>query len=775
MTAATRSENNKKTSFFSVRIKSKLAEDSKLFVTNMVFQLLCLPLLAGITLVYYSAKYSQERPFAFEPFYFIAAIAFILSIAMGIVIPMINFRYLYNKSLVDMNYSLPLNNRQRFFADYLSGLAVYIVPFIIGMVIAIIEILIGSCFIDLREILMNFAAAIRVLSVILTGMIMLYSFSVFAINFAGSIFEALFSIAAVNIMVPACIAITWMNIVNGARYGLQTSSLSSSYTLFTTSPIGVFYFIISYLEKNPLSSHTDTLVEAKYPEDLLISMYLHFMVRTLLFIALIVLVTFLLYRRRKAEDVSKPYVYSAFYYIIMSLAIYCIFSLMGITKLSSASAAALIISGIIWFVMEVIRRRGFKRFWTAVISFSAACAVVFGIITVINVTHGLGMAKAVPSASSVTDIEISIWGYSHAQIGPNKLYADRNVINDAVKLNKELVDRHFMPDKYEYELSEIHIPVSDYDAEKISQYNLYYDEQTIELTFYLKNGSSCIRQYTVPTTMLTELCCDIFTSAEYAKHTANSIFRQSLRTNADVDPLYAYKNGNRDLYCEFNLTDKLDNTEKITTSLNEGKELTEAIRSDIAAMKPEDMKNAEFICRVNDQNIYNSYENTVRFFEDHDIDFRKTSEKLITEITTYTDVSFYVDPEYVFPLLFFRDVNYEGMYGYRYLPYDRDDCSHDLIKIDRIFRIDFNHDRGYVDYSKNWELIIDDAGAFEKLLDIATPVVINEKVIAEFQIKGATLYVTDREGNRDIVEKAKKSFNIYNKQTGEPMPADMRI
>ena len=84
MTAATRSENNKKTSFFSVRIKSKLAEDSKLFVTNMVFQLLCLPLLAGITLVYYSAKYSQERPFAFEPFYFIAAIAFILSIAMGI-------------------------------------------------------------------------------------------------------------------------------------------------------------------------------------------------------------------------------------------------------------------------------------------------------------------------------------------------------------------------------------------------------------------------------------------------------------------------------------------------------------------------------------------------------------------------------------------------------------------------------------------------------------------------------------------------------------------
>ena len=132
------------------------------------------------------------------------------------------------------------------------------------------------------------------------------------------------------------------------------------------------------------------------------NMYFNFMVRTLAVIVIILFITYLLYKHRKAEDVSKPYVYNAFYYIIMSAVIYSIVTLMKMTSLDSGLIAALIISGIIWFTMEVIRRRGFKRFWTALLSFAAASAVVIGVIIVIDSTRGLGRAQYVPSASFIT-------------------------------------------------------------------------------------------------------------------------------------------------------------------------------------------------------------------------------------------------------------------------------------------------------------------------------------------------------------------------------------
>ena len=249
MTAATTSE-NKKNSFFSVRFRSKFSEDMKLFITNLVFQLLCLPVFAGILIweIYQDNNNLHDRASSI-PFVVIAVIALFLSTGMGLVIPMINFRYLYNKSLVDMNYSLPLNNRQRFFADYLSGLTAYIAPFLIGAVISVIELLIGSCFVDIGDITPYIPSVIQVGSIIIVGLIMLYTIAVFAISFAGSTFEALFGIVAVNIMIPLFIFLTWSNIVEAAHFGLTSKSVETNFTLFTTSPIGVFVFIIAFLER----------------------------------------------------------------------------------------------------------------------------------------------------------------------------------------------------------------------------------------------------------------------------------------------------------------------------------------------------------------------------------------------------------------------------------------------------------------------------------------------------------------------------------------------
>lgn len=742
MTAATTSANKK--SYFSVRFMSKLSDDMKLFISNLFFQLLCLPVIAGVLLrEYYFENLNIEYDDSeIVPFIFIAVISFLLSVAMGVIIPMMNFRYLYNKSLVDMNYSLPLTHRQRFLADFFSGLSVYIIPALIGAAVAGIELLIGSAFIDISEVLRSVPDFIRMGTVVIMGMILLYAVSVFAISFAGSTFEALFSIAAVNIMIPSFISVTWINIVKAANYGLTDESIVKNFTFFTTSPIGVFgYFIYS--------SSVTAYRRGRYSSVFTDSMYTNFMLRTLLFIAAVVFITYLLYRHRKAEDVSKPYVYKAFYYAIMSVAVYCIFSLLNMTKLSSGILAAFIISGILWFVMEVIRRRGFKRFWTAAVSFGVTSAAVLCVIKAIDATHGLGRAKAIPSASSVTDVEIELFSF----IDSKNVFHDKQIINDAIELNKELVDRHFRYDEYEYELSDYDPDM--YTGNRTHKGKYILDETDITITYYTGSGSAMIRTYLVPSEMLTKLVSDIITSEEYADQTADELYRRSLRkANDEYYAYYDEIDENEAKYCSFNINDKVNIGKLEVFTAAEGKELTEAIRRDIIDMTPEDLRNSEYYCELENQTITSAFKNTINFFEKHDVVYNKTSEELIDEID-YSERTIIIgsDPEYIFPKGLFEIGN-----SYSYWDFvDYSHMSSEYIKLDTTLSTGFySSGRGYE--SSRMQINSRNKEKIEKLLDIASPVVIGEKVIAEIQIGNATLFVTDRAGYREILENAKAAL-----------------
>ncbi|MBR5683177.1 MAG: hypothetical protein IKW96_07845 [Ruminococcus sp.] len=759
MTAATTSPNKKK-SFFSVRLKSRFSQDMKLLITNMVFQLLCLPVLMGVLL---REMYIDENniPGGSEslPFVIIAVISLMLSISLGFVIPMMNFRYLYNKSLVDMNYSLPLSNRQRFFADYISGLVVYIVPLLVGIAIAAIELLIGSAFIDMHEFFDYIPLVLKITSIAILGMIMQYSLAVFAISFAGSTFEALFSIAAVNIMIPSFISLTWENIVKAAHFGLDSSSIVKNFTFFTTSPAGIFGYIIYFLNISERSPY-DVLIDGKERLPLFVnSSYSGFMLRALLFTAFIVMVTYLLYKHRKAEDVSKPYVYKGFYYAIMSVTIYCIVSLMNMTDFSNRLIAALIISGIIWFVMEVIRRRGFRRFWTAVVGFAAASAAVIGVIKVIDVTNGLGRAKYVPSVSSVTDMEINLSGRNEVLDVKKRFLSDKQLIGDIVEFNREVVDRHFHHDKYEYELSEIKYGEENKHPYQYTPDPYYsYDGEWIKITYYTRSGAAIVRRYYVPTAMLTDFACDLYTSEEFAEQITGELYRYSLHKKRGLYTDYAY-NPEEAEYSIIRLADKRGGVKEELLSVEYGKEFFEALRMDMTAMTPEELKNSEYYCSLEGLIINSACHNAVAFMEDHGIKYKNTSKETIYQMDRDNNyITIVSDPEYLFPVQAFSDSNFISGY---YRDYDSEDLC-DCIKLDRILSLGINRDRIFYDYSIKRIVDYDNAEAVEKLLDIATPIVIDEKVIAEVQLAQSTLYVTDRPGNREIVEEAEETMRMVN-------------
>lgn len=745
----------------------------KLFITNLLFQLLCLPVIVGVVLrtlhmehfvkVHNLSHYDSSECL---PFIVIAVIAFILSIGMGLIIPMVNFKYLYNKSLVDMNYSLPLSNRQRFFADFSTGLITYVLPALIGAAIGGIELFIGSQFVDISKISEYIPPIVQTGFAVIAGMILLYSVCVFAITFAGSMFEAIFSIFAVNVMIPAVIGLTWMNIVNAAHFGLSSESVLVSYPFLTTSPVGVFAFIIYFIQYGSYGMRYYDSYE--YSASFVDSFYFQFMVRFIIVAAVFIIVSYILYKHRKAEDVSKPYVYNAFYYIIMSLAVYCIISALKLTELSSALFAAIVISGILWFVMELIRRRGFKRFWTAVISFAAASLAVIGVIKLIDVTEGLGRAKVIPNASAVTDVEIDTWGNS-INGNCNFLLHDKQVINDVIDFNKEIVDRHFNFDNYNYTISDYKSSYSTYDDDdEISEMvrKTFQDEARITLTYYTKNGSAIHRTYHVPSQMLAQLFCDIYTCEEYAEMTARTMKRDcAIRKD--------YKNTNEISGYEFVICDKLGHGENVRLSVSEGEELISAVRSDIIAMSSDEFRNAEFYCTINGTSISSAFTNTVRFLDMHDIQYNKTPAQLVDGIISSGNIiTMTEDPEYVFPLVFFKNINSDSNNVLSY-NYEEMGFTNECATLDGILVLNsYNSDRGYISYSRGY-MQFDDIKAAEKLIEVAVPVVIDQIPIAEISGNGYTLYIPDEPGNREIIDKAIKTISFYNYTTNEKLPINV--
>ena len=383
MTAAT-SQKNK--SFFGIRFKNNISGISRLLVVQIVLSLLGLPL--GCIAALYASYLDQidsSKYLTYDPTGFIVAsvISIGITLFLGLGIALHSFRYQHKKSLTDMHLSLPLNNRDRFFADYLSGLAVYVLPLIGSILITLGILAFAQSFIDdARELMQGHIKEIfLVIWIFIIALVMFYTLCVLALNFAGSKFEAVFSCIALNIMIPSVIACTSFNIIKSASFGMNTDALLTSNLMTTTSPIGnMIYFAIA-MEDIDLGAYSFPLAIWTLLSLIAIFVYL--------------VLAYILYKVRKAEDVSKPYVFKWYYYLVLVSAVYCFLSVFFLTEANIMPG--IIIAAILWFILEVITRRGFKRIWVGAICFAGAIAVAFGIRAICDSSKGFGLTKYVPS------------------------------------------------------------------------------------------------------------------------------------------------------------------------------------------------------------------------------------------------------------------------------------------------------------------------------------------------------------------------------------------
>lgn len=587
MTAAT---STLKKSFFKTHFKNTILENKKFLFIVSVLHLIGYPVIA------FTIRYYSEHPDNTDENYAIAScIALAIAILSGAIIAISIFNYLYKKSTVDMNLSLPLTTRQRFLSEYFAGLTIYIVPAIIGGLIGTVILLTGK-----HELMEIVKYTIYIGSVVIIGMILYYSLTVLILSCCGSLFETILSTLLINAMIPASIYLLSYTIISNDSFGLSSNSLFLN-QIFISSPIGNAAFIIYFFDNVNMYGNVNT------------NLYVHWLIPTLIFTVLIVLLSYFLYKKRKAEQVSKPYVYKFIYYAILFFVTFCIISIFKVSTGSSDYTAqtdstpidasffpAVMCSSIVFFIMEIISNRGFKKFWLSILKFAGTITCIYAVLLLCHATNGFGVNKYVPLESAVDNVIIDFDNTSTY----NLPIRNKHTIHDVVSLHEKVIK-----EKYEDKnTSHKEISESELDQRIKNGALATYNRKNISITYYLKNGSILTREYNVSDEQMEQLYASMMTGRDYAEYCYHKLsYSFAFRVENDKNA------GNIEIYNKIN--QKISTT-KLT--VDEFSKLIKAYKNDIENMSADSFYTDKIIGTIDlKYPIRESFINTLNFLEEY--------------------------------------------------------------------------------------------------------------------------------------------------------------
>lgn len=591
MTAAT---STLKKSFFKTHFKNTILENKKFLFIVSVLHLIGYPVIA------FTIRYYSEHPDNTDENYAIAScIALAIAILSGAIIAISIFNYLYKKSTVDMNLSLPLTTRQRFLSEYFAGLTIYIVPAIIGGLIGTVILLTGK-----HELMEIVKYTIYIGSVVIIGMILYYSLTVLILSCCGSLFETILSTLLINAMIPASIYLLSYTIISNDSFGLSSNSLFLN-QIFISSPIGNAAFIIYFFDNVNMYGNVNT------------NLYVHWLIPTLIFTVLIVLLSYFLYKKRKAEQVSKPYVYKFIYYAILFFVTFCIISIFKVSTGSSDYTAqtdstpidasffpAVMCSGIVFFIMEIISNRGFKKFWLSILKFAGTITCIYAVLLLCHATNGFGVNKYVPLESAVDTVNIDLDNYYGNTSIYNFSVTNKHTIHDVVSLHEKVIK-----EKYEDKnTSHKEISESELDQRIKNGALATYNRKNISITYYLKNGSILTREYNVSDEQMEQLYASMMTGRDYAEYCYNKLsYSFAFRVENDKNAR------NIEIYNKIN--QKISTT-KLT--VDEFSKLIKAYKNDIENMSADSFYTDKIIGTIDlEYPIRESFINTLNFLEEY--------------------------------------------------------------------------------------------------------------------------------------------------------------
>lgn len=433
--------------------KQNVAGYKKLFIILSILHLIAAP---AVILALIISVYNGNNTDGAEPYFIIGCATTALAGFLGIFPAVDSFSCLHNKSVVDMKLSLPMTAAQRFFSNFFSGLFTYIVPFLGAQVFSLLFMGYGLIFMEGRTfekkilywdeasqlnvphtvsyVCEVFAeAAPALLKLILCGvliMLMLYTVTVLITVCCGSKFESIAYTILINALIPLTVICVTFSIFD-SLYGINPVTPMLK-TISYTSVAGGVYAALEW------AAGSEVWMDAGASSGVL-SNHAVWAAMYFLITAAIGALAFFLYGKRRAEQVSKPFVFKLAYYITVTCVMFCLVAIF-IVAAPIGLIPAIIITAVVYMIFEVVTNRGFKRFWVSILKYAVTFFAAFGVILIGDKTGGFGTESRVPSASSVVSVELTANGYTGAYDMFNYAMCYSRVKNDDYKNYFEAAD-----------------------------------------------------------------------------------------------------------------------------------------------------------------------------------------------------------------------------------------------------------------------------------------------------------------------------------------------
>ncbi len=430
-------------------MKRAIGEHRKLSIVMTILQILGIPMAATALMLdifleskSWSSEYFSNLYYQYDAdaYVVIAVICFGAAVIVGMIAAASVFQEMWKKTKVDMLCSLPLTGKQRFFSHYLAGAWTYLLPYVIAVVLGWLVILIGSCIVDFNGFSYELTRSefLGELCPLYTygtlGMFLLmtlyYTITVLVTVCCGTYFETIYTTLLLNCLVPGTIAAVLLVITDNV-YALGFDYLWQ--VIGFTSPIGGLIYMM-YLITIKIDGYYGygEIYGTEVEEYGMLPAFTIWAVWIVLLIAAALIGAMLLYKRRKAEEVGKPFVYHGAYFLMLTLLTVLILCMVS----GGIVVPAIIFSAIVYFVMEVIRKRGFRRFWLSAICYVCTAALTIGMFTLTIKTDVFGTVYRIPALSSIRSLEISLWRDPNQDI--TMRYTDKEIIKAVRELHKEL-------------------------------------------------------------------------------------------------------------------------------------------------------------------------------------------------------------------------------------------------------------------------------------------------------------------------------------------------
>ncbi len=664
----------------------KLRTMRSMIILNSIFALLSYPLAFGILIPYVgihkemeliriqtqygSSQRLQEltaQSRSLESLFIAAVIIGIIMLGaifvMNFVVTNKAFRWLYKKSIVDMDYSLPVSGDTRFCGDLLVTLSTCLVPHLIAIFTGM---LLWKC-VPFGDSIYSSTGSVNSLYETLDSMIpqlmftgfaacvMLIALTLFIMSLCGRAAESGLYPAVFNVIIPivisVCIGIVITNTYGAVDsvYGLSGETLNSYTAVAFTSPLGLLICTLIYAVDTSSWAVDDVVFNAPLfrPEIMI----------PLIIITLVLLAgAYFLIRNRRAERVGNAFVYKAMKFVIPALVIFSIvasFSTYILSRLFPNHAAnaywsggyyaspytedaagyiiaMLIITFVLYVIMELISGKGFKKFHITLLKYVVTVAGSFLICMGLFFSNGFGAAYRVPNASDVVSVGVNIYDNS-TEFGGG--------VSGVVKL----------PENIEA-IVDIHRDIPKNGPETDG-----YD-YSFFVSYTLKDGTSLYRHYFLTEERYNDACEKLFSTELYANyHFGSLILDIPTEGTSEYTSLYTEMGGEIELHipAEELRAALLKDCEKLTPELMY--DPTKRGPSEYIELRRTDTVGDRMTGITTGLNLYSWYDNTIALLESYGItgllrvDTSEYAVAYLAKIDTATDE--------LYSKLYYYDIN----------------------------------------------------------------------------------------------------------------------